>query len=86
MIVYHRVYQNVSVCVVCACVRMDCRELFKENCFVHADEENHGVWNSGARWSGEEVEGDKEIELSTQIKLVRYGVARYKELPLLEYV
>ena len=68
---------------VCVCVWIveNCSKRIVLLLTVHADEENHGVWNSGARWSGEEVEGDKEIELSTQIKLVRYGVARYKELP-----
>lgn len=40
-------------------------------------EKKHGVWSSGARWNQNRVEDSKEIELSTQIKLVRYGVARY---------
>lgn len=53
---------------------------------VHSDEKNHGVWNSGARWDQTEVESSKEIELSTQIKLVRYGVARYTELTWLECI
>lgn len=39
-------------------------------------EENHGVWNSGARWNQNGVDSSKEIQLLTQIKLVRYGVAR----------
>ena len=39
-------------------------------------EKGHGVWNSGAQWSQDDVVNGKEIELSTQIKLVRYGVAR----------
>lgn len=39
-------------------------------------EKMHGVWNSGAQWNQNEVVNSKEIELSTQIKLIRYGVAR----------
>ena len=38
-------------------------------------EKSHGVWNSGAQWD-QEVVNSKEITLSTEIKLVRYGVAR----------
>lgn len=47
---------------------------------IHAGEENHGVWNSGARWNQNGVVSSKEIQLLTQIKLVRYGVARYIQL------
>ena len=42
----------------------------------YTGEKGHGVWNSGAQWSQDDVVDGKEIELSTQIKLVRYGVAR----------
>jgi len=41
------------------------------------DEKKHGVWSSGAQWNQNGVTDSKEIELSTQIKLVRYGAARY---------
>ena len=44
---------------------------------IYIGERQHGVWSSGARWDQNGIENGKEIELSTQIKLARHGVARY---------
>ena len=47
-------------------------------CFVHIEEKMCGIWGSGARWDQNlnKSVGSKKFKLSTQIKLLRHGIAR----------